>query len=238
MARSHWSAEARTGSSRRPHGLDRDAAPSGGSCAPSSCSRSRVASSSSPQLRREVEHGHAVQTRPGGITWLPGGSSPPSTTRGCGGRGGGSSAPKRGSLAQVRGQQRARSSRLVADHPASARRRRRPRRLRAWGSHLTQSHWAMRSLGGEHRDDQVSGDWNAVAEQIIARASARAVLLVAADLDAVEGPQVDRGRQVGLDAVHHQQPVQRRGRGRVELLDRGGLRRHELERERLGAAAP
>ncbi len=45
--------------------------------------------------------------------------------------------------------------------------------------------------------------------------------------------QVERGRQVGLDPVHDEQPVQRRGSHRVELLDRGGLRRHQVERQGL-----
>ena len=62
-------------------------------------------------------------------------------------------------------------------------------------------------------------------------------LLGAADLDPVEGAQVDRGRQVRLQAVHDQQPVQRGGGGRVDLVDRGALRRDQLERERLGAHA-
>ena len=50
------------------------------------------------------------------------------------------------------------------------------------------------------------------------------VLLGAAELDPVEGPQVDRCRQVGLETVYDEEPVQRgRGRG-VDLVDRGALR--------------
>ena len=80
-----------------------------------------------------------------------------------------------------------------------------------------------------------SGAWNAADEQIIARARDRAGSSVAAHLDPVERAQVDAGRQVGLHPVHDEQPVQRRRGGRVDLVDRGALRRHQLERQRLRA---
>ncbi len=60
-------------------------------------------------------------------------------------------------------------------------------------------------------------------------------LLVAAHLDPVEGPQVDRGGQVGLQPVHDQEPVQRGGGRGVDVVDGRRLGRHQLEGERLGA---
>ena len=80
-------------------------------------------------------------------------------------------------------------------------------------------------LGAEDRDDQLVGvvEGRRRADH---RAGRRAgVLLGAAELDPVEGAQVDRGGQVGLQAVYDEEPVQR-GRGRrVDLVDRGALRR-------------
>ena len=60
-------------------------------------------------------------------------------------------------------------------------------------------------------------------------------LLVAAHLDPVEGPQVDRRGQVGLQPVHDQEPVQRGGGRGVDVVDGRALGRHQLEGERLGA---
>ena len=92
-------------------------------------------------------------------------------------------------------------------------------------------------LRAEHRDDQLVGvlEGGGRADH---RAGGRADLLgVAAQLDAVEGAQVDRGGQVGLEAVHHQQAVER-GRGsRVDLVDGCALRWHQLQRQRLRAQA-
>ena len=92
-------------------------------------------------------------------------------------------------------------------------------------------------VGAEHRDREVLG----VVERR-RRADHRAGqgprrVLLAGQLDPVEGPQVDRGGQVRLHPVHDQQPVQRRGRGRVHLVDRRAVRRHQLERERLRGQA-
>ena len=76
-----------------------------------------------------------------------------------------------------------------------------------------------------------------MAEQIIARAAERDLLGVAAQLDAVEGAQVDGRGQVGLQAVHDEEPVQRGRGGRVDLVHRRALRRDQLERQRLRAQA-
>ena len=171
-------------------------------------------------------------TPSGGMTWLPGGSSAPSTTSRMCGTGARSSAPKRGRSARSAGSSAARSLSEVETIRIG------PTASDCWalwpcGSHLTQSQWARVWSVASTATTRWSGEWNAVAEQTIARASATGLVLVAADLDAVEGPQVDRGGQVGLHAVHHQQPVQRRGGGRVDLVDGGALRRHQLQGQRL-----
>ena len=168
--------------------------------------------------------------------WLPGGSSAPSMTSRMCGVAGRSSAPNRGRSLRSAGSSDASSSSDVdtirlgptaSDCWA----------LWPWGSHLTQSQWARfcsvvstattrcsgdveRGRGADHRPGQRAGR-----------------LLGAADLDPVEGAQVDRRRQVRLQPVHDEQPVQRGGGGRVDLVDGGALRRHQLERERLVADA-
>ena len=93
------------------------------------------------------------------------------------------------------------------------------------------------ALAREHGDDEVLGgvEGRGRADQRPGHRAGR--LLVAADLDPVEGAQVDARGQPGLEPVHDEQPVQRGRRGGVDLVDRGALRRHELERERLGAHA-
>ena len=92
-------------------------------------------------------------------------------------------------------------------------------------------------LRGEHRDDEVLGgvEGGRRADQRPGQRAGR--LLGAADLDPVEGAQVDRGGQVGLEPVHDEQPVQRGRGGRVDLVDGRALGRHQLERERLRAHA-
>ena len=109
--------------------------------------------------------------------------------------------------------------------------------LCACGSHFTQSQWVRFCSELRTATTSWSGLWKAVAEQIIARAVERDLLGVAAELDAVEGAQVDRRRQVGLQAVHDEEPVQGGRGGRVDLVDRRALRRHQLERQRLRAQA-
>ena len=91
------------------------------------------------------------------------------------------------------------------------------------------------ALGGEHRDHEVLGgvEGGRGADHGAGQGPGRLVL--AADLDPVERAQVDAGRQVGLQPVHDEQPVERRGGGGVDLVDRGALRRHELRRQRLRA---
>ena len=77
-----------------------------------------------------------------------------------------------------------------------------------------------RGRGADHRPGQRAGR-----------------LLGTAELDPVEGAQVDRRRQVRLQPVYDEQPVQCGGGGRVHLVDGGALRRQQLERERLVAHA-
>ena len=92
-------------------------------------------------------------------------------------------------------------------------------------------------LGGQHGDDEVLGrvERGRGADHRPGQRAGR--LLGAADLDPVEGAQVDRRRQVRLQPVYDEQPVQRGGGGRVHLVDGGALRRLQLERERLVAHA-
>ena len=92
-------------------------------------------------------------------------------------------------------------------------------------------------LGAEHGDQQLVGVLERGGRADHGPGGGAGLLGVAAQLDAVEGPQVDRGRQVGLVAVDREQPVQGGGRGRVDLVDRRALRRHQLQRERLRAQA-
>ena len=92
-------------------------------------------------------------------------------------------------------------------------------------------------LAAQHRDDQVARgvERRRRADQ---RPGHRARLLLgAADLDAVEGAQVDARGQVGLDAVDHEQPVQRRRGRRVDLVDRRAVGWHEVDRQGLCAQA-
>ena len=92
-------------------------------------------------------------------------------------------------------------------------------------------------LGGQHGDDEVLGrvERGRGADHRPGQRAGR--LLGAADLDPVEGAQVDRRRQVRLQPVYDEQPVQCGRGGRVHLVDGGALRRQQLERERLVADA-
>ncbi len=109
--------------------------------------------------------------------------------------------------------------------------------LWACGSHFTQSQCARFCSEESTATTRCSGEWKAVAEQISDAGQGAGRLLGSADLEPVEGAQVDRRGQVGLQPVDDQQPVQGRGRGRVDLVDRRALGRDQLERERLGAHA-
>ena len=231
VAASHWSALARIGSSRS-RSASTGTSPSA-SGAPCSCSRSRVASSSS--IHRVGRSSRVTPCSPsGGTTWLPGGSSTPSVTSRMCGVAGRSSAPKRGRSLRSWGSSAARSPSEVVTirigPTASV-----CSWLRACGSHFTQSQWARCSSEDSTATTRLSGDWKAVAEQMIGAGQGAGLLLLAADLDPVEGAQVDRGGQVGLGAVHDEQAVQRGGGRRVDVVDRGALGWHELEGERLGA---
>ena len=93
------------------------------------------------------------------------------------------------------------------------------------------------AVGRQHRHHEVLGgvERRRRADHRAGQSADR--VLLAAQLDPVERPQVDAGRQVGLEPVDHQQPVEGRGARRVDLVDRRALRRDELGRERLGAGA-
>ncbi len=112
-------------------------------------------------------------TPSGGSTWLPGGSTAPSTTKRMCGVAGRSSAPKRGRSTRSEGSREASSSSEVDTI------RRAPTAsdccaLCACGSHFTQSQWVRFCSVVSTATTRCSGEWNAVAEQIIERASERA----------------------------------------------------------------
>ncbi len=180
VARSHWSPSATTGASRTrsawigtlPAYAATRAAATRSVSGSSISSRSREASSSwSQRLGRSMR---VTPCRPsGGITWLPGGRCPPSTTRRMCGDAGRSSAPKRGRSLRSGGRIVARSASEVVTMRVgptaslcSA--------LWAWGSHLTQSHWARFCSLQSTATIRWLGEWNAVAEQTSARAIERA----------------------------------------------------------------
>ena len=98
---------------------------------------------------------------------------------------------------------------------------------RAWGSHFTQSHAASGPLGGEHRDREVRRASGTSPPSRSSTAPARAPPPRRRRSRSGRGPQVHGGRQVGLDPVHGEQPVQRGGGHRVGLLRRRGRRGHE-----------
>ncbi|MDQ1105839.1 hypothetical protein [Nocardioides zeae] len=93
-------------------------------------------------------------------------------------------------------------------------------------------------LGAQHRDDDLLGAVEGDRARDHGPREGACLLLRAADLDAVEGAQVDRGRQSRLHAVHHEQPVQGRRGGGVDLVDGRALRRHQLDGQRLRADPP
>ena len=208
---------------------------SGGLRRASNSSRRQDASSSSSQ--RAGRSSTVTPCRPsGGTTWLPGGRKPPSTTNRRCGVAGRSSAPKRGRSLRSGGSSAARSLSEVdtirigptASDCCGGQRVRQPLHPVPVGEVL---------LGGQHRDLEVLGrlERRRAADH---RPGERARLLLgAAHLDPVERPQVDRRGQVRQQPVHDQQPVQRRGGGRVDLVDDRRLGRDQLERERLGAEA-
>ena len=93
-------------------------------------------------------------------------------------------------------------------------------------------------LGGEHRDDEVVGGVEGGGRADHRRGpSARAGSSAPqTSIRSKARRSIEAGR-FGLQPVHDQQPVQRGRGGRVDLVDRGALRRDQLERERLGAHA-
>ena len=177
VAMSHWSALARIASARRRRawtGIFTSLPPERSVAEPvgSSCSRSRVESSSS--IQRVGRSRTVTPCSPsGGTTWLPGGSSNPSVTSRMCGVASRSSAPKRGRSLRSGGSKAARSARDVVTirigPTASV-----ASRLRACGNHLIQSQWAMCSSAESTATMRCSGEWKAVAEQMIERARARA----------------------------------------------------------------
>ena len=203
---------------------------------PSNCSRSRVASSSSSQ-RTGRSRTVTPCTPSGGTMWLPGGSSAPSMHE----------QDVRGGRPLVGPEPRplARGRRAASTASSSERRGHHPHRPDRVG---LLGALAVRQpldpvpvgevlLGGQHGDDEVLGrvERGRGADHRPGQRAGR--LLGTADLDPVEGAQVDRRRQVRLQPVYDEQPVQRGGGGRVDLVDGRALRRHQLERERLVADA-
>ncbi len=171
VAWSHWSAFAFTGASRSRSALS-GSRPSSAGWSDSNSSRRQEASSSSSQ--RAGRSSTVTPCRPsGGTTWLPGGRDPPSTTNSRCGVAGRSSAPKRGRSLRSGGSSAARSLRevdtirigptasLCCDDSEC-------------GSHFIQSQCARFCSEASTAISRLSGDWNAAALQIIARASDRA----------------------------------------------------------------
>ena len=196
VARSHWSASARTGSSRSRTAWTGCLPSSSGPA--SSSSRSRDASSSSSQ--RAGRSSTVTPCRPsGGITWLPGGSWAPSVTSRMWGVGGRSSAPNRGRSLRSGGSRAAISASDVVTIRIG------PTASDCWalwacGSHFTQSQWVEVALGGEHRDGEVVGGVER-GRRADHRPGERADrVLLAAQLDPVEGPQVDARRAASAAA--------------------------------------
>ena len=171
VAWSHWSASARTGASRRRSALSGKRPSSTGSSASNSSRRQDASSSSSQRAGRSST---VTPWRPsGGTTWLPGGRKPPSTTNSRCGVAGRSSAPKRGRSLRSGGSSAARSLSDVDTIRIG------PTASDCWvdsecGSHFIQSQWARFCSEASTAISRFSGDWNAAALQIIARASERA----------------------------------------------------------------
>ena len=171
VAWSHWSASARTGGSRNRSALT-GWRPSSAGWSGSNSSRRHEASSSSSQ--RDGRSRTVTPCRPsGGTTWLPGGRNPPSTTNNRCGVAGRSSAPNRGRSLRSGGSRAARSlsevetirigpTASVCSVDSEC------------GSHFIQSQWARFCSEASTAISRLSGDWNAAALQIIARARARA----------------------------------------------------------------
>ena len=155
VARSHWSADARTsGSCRRSARIG--GRPSAGATRSSRRSRSRAPSSSSSH--RSGSSSTVTPYRPSRHGTRPGGSVPPSTTNRRWGSGGRSEASS------------ARSVETIRRGPTASERW--PER--AWGSHFTQSHSDSVSSEASTAIARCPGDWNIAAEQIIDRVSERA----------------------------------------------------------------
>ena len=192
------------------------------------------ASSSSSQRSGQVEHGDAVQAV-GGMTWLPGGSDAAvDDEQDVRGRGR-SSAPKRG---RSRGPAAAaRPGRRARWRPSGSGRRRRCLGAQcACGSHLTQSQSGEASRSeASTATTRCSGEWKAAA-RADHRPGQGAGLPSSAPQTSIRSNarRSSGGRQVGLHPVHDEQPVQRRGGGRVEP---GRRRRSRAAPARARAAA-
>ncbi len=176
VARSHWSARARIGSSRSRSAVT-GALPSSGrppalSVRVLNSSRSRVGSSSSSQ--RVGRSSTVTPCSPsGGTTWLPGGNRAASVTSRMWGEAGRSSAPNRGRSLRSGGSSAAMSASDVVTIRLG------PTASDCWalwacGSHFSQSQCARFPSVERTAIARCSGAWNAAAEQSIARARARA----------------------------------------------------------------
>ena len=141
-----------------------------------------------------------------------------------------------GSFAQVGRQHRRQLVERRGHHPPRPDRVRLLRALAVWQP-LDPVPVGEVLLGGQHGHDEVLGRLERCRGADHRPGQRAGRLLGTAQLDAVEGAQVDRRREVRLQAVYDEQPVQRGGGGRVHLVDGGALRREQLERERLVADA-
>ena len=139
-------------------------------------------------------------------------------------------------VAEVRRQQRGDVGQRRGDHPA------RPDGVRLLGTlgvrePLQPVPVREVLLGREDRDREVLGGVERRRRAEHRPGQGPRGLLRPAQLDPVEGPQVDAGRQLRLQPVDDEQPVQRRRGGRVDLVDGGALRRDQLQGQRLRADA-
>ena len=196
VAMSHWSMSALIGSSRTRMARI-GILPSWGRPS-ANWRRSRVESSSSSH--RDGRSSRVTPCRPsGGTTWLPGGRCPPSMTSRMCGVGGRSSAPKRGRSLRSGGSRLPRSLDRGGDQPHRADR---VDLARALGVRQPLDPVPVGEvlLRAEHRDDELLGVVEGGGRADHRPGRGAGLVLGAADLDPVEGAQVDGGRQVGLHA--------------------------------------
>ena len=178
-----------------------------------------------------------VPIRPAPISWLAAGTSPPSRTTTRCGRGGERlrvrSCAGRGRPAPRR-RQRSRSARSVKTSPDRAGARRTGARCWACGSHFTQSHCGSRSGAAATATTRSSGEWKVASWHDDRTGPGRPpVGRSPRSDDPAERAQRHRDRQARHGRVGPHEPAQRDRGHRLEVLDRLGLRRHQLHGELL-----